>query len=100
MIPRLRTAWAAHRRRVAETNAILAAADAACEIERVRDWQFVSRCRDIVTLDVAELARAEFDRQPAAPEIVYIPSTEPLPKRWERSAFDVTFLSRVEVVAP
>ncbi len=56
---RLRTAWGAHRRRAAETNAILAAADAAYEIERHDDAHLARPLRDAIDAGVPVMADPE-----------------------------------------
>ena len=97
---RLLAAYRAHRARIAAERMILAAAAEAAELERIDKWQFVSHCRDVMAMDVAEVAREELTPAPERPMFGYIPSTLPLPQMWTRTRYDETFLGRHEVVVP
>lgn len=83
--PTWRTVWAAHRKRVAEQRAILAAADAACETERVRAWQD----------DDTRLARALRDAIDAGVPVM----ADPERMIWA-SAMDVAAALRADVADP
>jgi len=83
--PTWRAALAAHRKRVSEQRAVLAAADAACETERVRAWQD----------DDTKLARALRDAIDAGVPVM----ADPERMIWA-SAMDVAAALRADVADP